>query len=133
MVSLLTTEAELNAAVMGVQDWLFAKNILKSFGLKVKLLMQASIDNGRAVDTVNNWSVGERTCHMEVKQNFLQELKEAGIVEFQWVSTTNNEADMFTKTWLDQSTISMLQGCAGFTNTTALSKMEGVKGECQEL
>ena len=37
MVSLSTTEAELNAAVMGVQHALFMKNILKSLGLKVKL------------------------------------------------------------------------------------------------
>ena len=34
---------------------------------------------------------------MESTQNFLWELKEAGIIEFQWVSTTNNEADTFTK------------------------------------
>ena len=46
---------------------------------------------------------------MEAKQNFLQELEEAGILEFQWVSMANNEADMFPKTWLDQKTMSMLQ------------------------
>ena len=38
-VSLLTTEAELDAAVMGVLDTLFTRNILKSLGLKVKLPM----------------------------------------------------------------------------------------------
>ena len=53
MVSLLTTKAELNVAVMGVQDEFFMKNILKSFGLKVKLPVLASIDNGRAVDIGN--------------------------------------------------------------------------------
>ena len=37
MVSLLTTVAELNAVVMGVQDEMFMKNILKSLGLKVEL------------------------------------------------------------------------------------------------
>ena len=34
MVSLSITEAELNATVMGVQDALFMRNILKSHGLK---------------------------------------------------------------------------------------------------
>ena len=68
-MSLLTTKVELNAAVM--QDAVFMKNILKSLGLKVKLPILASIDNGRAVDIGNNWSVGGRTCHFEVKQNFL--------------------------------------------------------------
>ena len=70
MVSLSTTKVELNAAVMGVQDSLFMKIIMKSLGVKVKLPMLASINNGRAVYIYNNWSVGERTCHMEVKQNF---------------------------------------------------------------
>ena len=71
MVSLLSTKAELNVAVMGVQDALFVKNILKSFGLKVKLPTLASVDNSGAVDIGNNWSVYGGTHHVEVKQNFL--------------------------------------------------------------
>ena len=63
-------EAELNTAVMGVQVVLFVKNILKSLKLKVKLPILASIDNGRAVDVGNTWSVGGRTHHVEVKQIF---------------------------------------------------------------
>ena len=59
--------------------------------------MMTSIDNDRAVDAGKNWSVGGRTCNVEVKQNFQQELKEAGIAEFQWVSMANNEVDLFTK------------------------------------
>ena len=54
-----------------MQDALFMKNILKSLELKVKLPILASIDNGGAVDIGNNWSVGGRTHHVEVKQNFL--------------------------------------------------------------
>ena len=54
MVSLSTTEEELNVAVMFVQDALFMKNILKSLGLKVKVPMLASIDNGGAVHTGNS-------------------------------------------------------------------------------
>ena len=110
------------------------KNILKSLGLKVKLPILASIDNGRAIDIGNNWSVGHRTCHVEVKQNFLWELKEAGIVGFQWVSTASNEEDMFTKNWWGQNITSMLQGCVDTINSTALCKMKRVmsKGGCQE-
>ena len=67
------------------------RNILKSLGLQVNLPMPVSIDNGSAVVIDDNWCVGGRTCHMEVKQNFLWELKEVGIVEFQWVSMANNE------------------------------------------
>ena len=100
-MSLLTNKVELNAALIGVQDALFMKNILKSLGLKVKLPILASIDNGRVIDIGNNWSVGGRTWHIEVKQNFLQELKEAGIAEFQWISTTSNDADMLMKNMVE--------------------------------
>ena len=51
---LSTTKAELNVAVMGVQDALFMKNILKSIGVKVKLPKLASIDNGGAVEIGND-------------------------------------------------------------------------------
>ena len=54
MVSLSTTKAELNAAVMGQQDELFMKNIPKSVGPKVKLPVLASVDNGVVVDIGNN-------------------------------------------------------------------------------
>ena len=97
MVSLSTTEAKMDAAVMSVQNALFMKSILESLRLKVKLPMLDSFDNGRAFDIGNNWSFGSRTCHVEVKQTFLWELKEAGIIEFQWISTASNEADMFIK------------------------------------
>ena len=80
MVSLLTTKVELNATDMGVQDASFIKNTPKSIGLKGKLSSLASIDNGGTVDTGYDWSAGGRTHHMEVKQNYLQELIEEGIV-----------------------------------------------------
>ena len=34
---------------------------------------------------------------MGVKQNFLWEVKKAGIIEYSWVPTMNNKLDMFAK------------------------------------
>ena len=48
MVSLLSTEAVMNVAVLGVHDAFFVKNILKSLGLKVNYLYwQALITAGQ--------------------------------------------------------------------------------------
>ena len=69
-ISLLAIKAELNTAVMGVQDALFMKKILKSLGLKVKLPILASIDDSGEVDIGDNWSVGGRTCHMDENRIF---------------------------------------------------------------
>ena len=97
MVSLSMTEMEMNAVVTSVQDALFVRSIVESLGLKVKLPMKVlNYDHGE-IDLIHNWSIVGHTGHIEVKQNFLRELKEAGIVDFEWISTYENEEDMFTK------------------------------------
>eukprot|EP00957_Ditylum_brightwellii_P009335 706359-Ditylum_brightwellii.AAC.1 len=63
---------------------LFAMRILNAMGLQVELPMTLYIDNKGAADFSNNWSIGGRTRHVEVKQYFLRELKETGIVEIKW-------------------------------------------------
>ena len=55
------------------------------------------IDNKGAVDLANNWSVGGRTRHVEVKQHFLRDLKEQGLIRVEWLPTDENESDLFTK------------------------------------
>ena len=44
-------------------------------GLQVELPMILEIDNQGAVDLANNWSAGARTWYVDVRQNFLCELK----------------------------------------------------------
>ena len=58
------------------------KNLLESVGLQVELPMILEVDNQGAVDLANNWSAGGRTCHVDVRQNFLRKLKEDGILIF---------------------------------------------------
>jgi hypothetical protein len=70
-VTLLSCKAELNAAVLCVQDMLYAKNLLESIGLKVKLPMVSEINNIGAVDLINGFTVGSDTHQIEVKQCFL--------------------------------------------------------------
>ncbi len=70
-VALSSREAELNTAVLCVQDMLYAKNLLKSIGLKVKLPMVLDINNKRAVDLINSFTAGGCTHHIDIKQYFL--------------------------------------------------------------
>ena len=66
-VALLSCKAELNAAVLCVQDMLYAKNLIELIGLKVKLPMKLEINNKGAVDLINSFSVGGCTHHIDVK------------------------------------------------------------------
>ena len=59
--------------------------------------MVLEMDNKGAVDLANNWSVGGRTRHMDVRNYFLRELKDQGIIVIRHVPGDENEADIFTK------------------------------------
>ena len=54
--------------------------LLQSLGLEVELPMILKMDNKGAVYLANNWSVGGRTRRVDVRNNFLQELKDMGLI-----------------------------------------------------
>ena len=66
-------------------------------GLSVELLTILEMDNKGAVNMANNWSVGGRTKHIDVKYLWLRELKEQRIIRVVWTSAELNDADLFTK------------------------------------
>jgi hypothetical protein len=70
---------------------------LDSIRLTVKLPMILEMDNKGAVNHVNSFSVGGHTRHINVKQCFLQELKEVKVLVVKWILGSENEADIFTK------------------------------------
>jgi Reverse transcriptase (RNA-dependent DNA polymerase) len=96
-VTLSVTEAELVSATQCVQEMIYVKKILESVGVNVKLPMKLMIDNKGAKDLINNWSVGGRTRHIDVRYFFLREMKEKNIVKIEWIKSENNPSDLFTK------------------------------------
>ncbi len=100
-VALSSCKAELNAAVLCVQDMMYQKNTLESIGLKVELPMNLEMDNKEAVNLINSFSVGGCMQHIDVKQCFLQELKEAKVLIVEWIPGSENEADHFNKILMD--------------------------------
>ena len=97
IVALSTTEAELYSAVLTAQDMMFVYHVVVGLELKVKLPMTLYCDNNGAVQLANNWSVGGRTRHVDIKQNFLRELKDNGLLKVEWMSGEDITPDMHTK------------------------------------
>eukprot|EP00957_Ditylum_brightwellii_P184860 14079154-Ditylum_brightwellii.AAC.1 len=97
IIALSVTEAELFTNVSCVQDMTFAMRVLNAMQLQVKLPMTLYIDNTGAKDFANNWSIGGRMRHVEVKQYFFQELKEVGLIEIKWKRGEDMRSDIFTK------------------------------------
>ena len=96
-VALSVTEAELSAATQCAQDMLFAMRVVESLGLKVQKPMILEVDNKGAHDLAHNWTIGGRVRHVDVRINFLRELKEDGILELEWIPGEENASDLFTK------------------------------------
>ena len=66
-------------------------------GSEVKKPIIVYCDNKGAVDLVNGWSVGGRTKHIDIRLNFLRELKESKVICVQWIATDKNTSDLHTK------------------------------------
>ena len=68
--------------------------LLESIGLQVELPMLLEMDNKGAVDLANNWSVGGRTRHDEVRNHFFRDLKDEGLLIIRHVPGGENDADI---------------------------------------
>jgi hypothetical protein len=84
-VPLSVCKAEQTTGVLCAQDMLYVRYILESMGLKVKFPMILEMDNKGAVDLANNWSIGGPARHVDVRQCFLQELKESKVMDIYWI------------------------------------------------
>ena len=78
IVAFSTAEAELIAMVQCIQEMIFVKKVLESMELKVQLPMIVQCDNKGAVDMANGWNVNGGTKHIDIRLNFIRELKEEG-------------------------------------------------------
>jgi hypothetical protein len=97
IVALSVTEAELFAATSNAQEMLYTKKIIESLGLQVQLPMILEADNKGVVDLVNNYSVGGRTHHVEMRNYFLRQLKEDNVIKFIWTPVELKSSDLYTQ------------------------------------
>ena len=94
---LSVTEAKIAAGVIVAQDMLYMYRLLESLELEVELPMVLEMENSGAVDIANSWSVGGRTCHVDVRNYFLCKLKDQGLLVIKHIAGEKNDADTFTK------------------------------------
>ena len=94
---LLVMEAEIAVGVMVAQDMLYIYRLLESLELEVKLPMVLEMDNSGAVDIANSWSVDGRMRHVDVRNYFLHELKDQGLLVIRHITGESNDDDIFTK------------------------------------
>ncbi len=95
-VALSTCEAELYAKAAAIQEVLWLRGLMKELGLHTQAGTVHG-DNQSAIAIAKNGIKGERTKHVDVKYHFVTECVERGEVQLKWVSTHQQQADIFTK------------------------------------
>jgi hypothetical protein len=96
-VALSTCEAELYAKAAAIQEVLWLRGLMKELGLHTQAGSTVHGDNQSAIAVAKNGVKSERTKHVDVKYHFVTETVERGEVQLQWVSTHEQQADIFTK------------------------------------
>ena len=96
-VTLSSTEAEYFAVSEVAKEILFIKQLLDSIGIKVQLPIIVRVDNVGAIFLGNNFSVGQRTKHIDMRTHFVREYIEDDILKLVFVRSEDNDSDIFTK------------------------------------
>jgi hypothetical protein len=71
-VSLSSTEAEHFAVSEVAKEILFIKQLLETIGIQVELPIIIRVDNVGAIFLGNNYSVGQRTKHIDTRTHFVR-------------------------------------------------------------
>jgi hypothetical protein len=92
-----TCEAEYVAASSAAQEAVHLINILKDLGETQEEPTTIYCDNRGAIQLANNTVTKTRSKHIEIQIHFVRELVERNEVQFKYIPTKFNIADMFTK------------------------------------
>ena len=92
-----STEAEYFAVSEIAKEILFIKQLLDTIGVEVELPITVRVDNVGAIFLANNFSISQRTKHIDIRAHAIREYIEDGIIKLVFIRTDDNEADIFTK------------------------------------
>jgi hypothetical protein len=91
------TEAEYVALNETVREVKFIFQLLKTIGIEAERPAKVYVDNVGSIFLSKNKTSGERTKHIDLKYHFIREQIQNGLIDVQFVRTSENYADVFTK------------------------------------
>jgi hypothetical protein len=92
-----TTTSELVAMAESVKETTWLCRLLNNLGMIQVLPIQLYSDNQAAIALVKNPQYHKKTKHIDLKYFFIREYYEGGKINFDYIHTTQQIADSFTK------------------------------------
>jgi len=96
-VSLSMTDAEYLAVTETTRDLYWIKNIFDGAKLPFETLIEMRGDTFNANGIASGTIVPNRTRHIEIRERYVSEKVKDGMIMMKWVPTTEQTADIFTK------------------------------------
>ena len=97
VVALSSAEAEFRGVKSGLMEILWLRRLLTEIGFPPTRKSQLFCDNKAAFSISENPVQHDRTKHVEVDRHFIKEKLEGGIVEFPFVCSEDQLADILAK------------------------------------
>ena len=121
-VALSTMEAELMAASEAAKDVVWIRRVLGEIDAgKLKYKPTLFVDNMGTISLINNPVFHRRSKHIEIRQYFVRERCEEGIMVVSHVASEQQVADIMTKP-LARVAFELLRGEMGFISLTETGK-----------
>ena len=96
-VALSSMEAEYMAACAATQEALWLSMLLEQMNIQLSKPIILNEDNKSCIEFSKNPGNHQRSKHIDTKYHFVRERVAAGDIALQWISTTEQIADIFTK------------------------------------
>ena len=96
-MTLSSSEAEYVTLSETAKEIKFVYQLLTRVGMKVKLLIVVCVDNLGAIFMSENFSVLQRTKHVDICYRFIQEFVFNQFIKVIFVKTEENDSNIFTK------------------------------------
>ena len=97
VVARSSAEAEFRGMAYGLCELLWIKSILKDLGIDNANPMKLYCDNKAAIEIAQNPVQHDRTKHVEVDRHFIKEKLDQKIIQFPFVKSESQLADILTK------------------------------------
>ena len=97
VVALSSAEAEFRGIKSGLMEIIWLRRLLTEIGFSPNRKSKLFCDNKAAISISENPVQHDRTKHVEVDRHFIKEKLEGGIIEFPFVRSEEQLADILTK------------------------------------
>lgn len=97
VVALSSTEAEIYAATEGIKEVLAVKHLAEELGIVINRPIPIYEDNTGVIALSKRNVISKRTKHIAIRHCFMNDCVKQGLIEFRYVKSEDNIADMLTK------------------------------------